>query len=681
MNHPILLLLSLTLIIGLCAPAYAQTISDHVVINEVDTNPSGDDSQSLAEWVELYNPSNFDVDLSGWEIASTTVLKKTFTIPDGTTISPGDFLLYNYQTIWFTDSNESVELRNSDGVIIDKTPVIADLDNNFFSWQRVYDGNFDWEFALSSAGGSNGQFVTPSEYVSAVTTVSSDKTSYVFDDTAIIQGTVSKRVFIEKPTFQIAPIKINISGPDFSHSVSLYPDSYLNYKTTLDLVQVLGVNEGTYDVAVTYDEVTTTTSFTLNSEIISASEQIDDSFSIQTNKSEYALDDLIQLTGFTSQIIPLQSMKFTVVDPNGKQIDSGNLFPVDGKFNTDILISPINFVYGTYNVISEYSEQTASVSFNLIESVSDVSTDTAVLSPLTFQVSVSEFAWNDCRNCLNVIKSDVTEVLLNQYLTFTGVIPNFIGLDGLAVPSAYYNLVEFSFKTSDGKLVTFIGHVDNHGGNLVGEDIAFTTTAIPDKLGAFSTDIQIPAVVFSEGDYVVTAKYGPFYKSNSFSIISETSSPIESEKSTSISNVKTIIEKTNRISADLISIYTQEKILNEQSVKPRVLSGSMMTVSKDAQSNVNLQVTSESGVCIIGPGDDCLVNESTRKPGQIFEVVNVDGLNLNVRYSGPDVRLEKFSILPESSDDFLPDTNWNVQIIKDDEISRFYYKITYKTSE
>ena len=681
MNHPLLLLLSLTLIIGLCAPAYAQTISDHVVINEVDTNPSGDDSKSLSEWVELYNPSNFDVDLSGWEIASTTVLKKTFTIPDGTTISPGDFLLYNYQTIWFTDSNESVELRNSDGVIIDKTPVIADLENNFFSWQRVYDGNFDWEFALSSAGGSNGQFVTPSEYVSAVVTVSSDKTSYVFDDTAIIQGTVSKRVIIEKPTFQIVPIKINISGPDFFHSVSLYPDSYLNYKTTLDLVQVLGVNEGTYDVAVTYDEVTTTTSFTLNSEIISASEQIDDSFSIQTDKSEYVLDDLIQLTGFTSQIIPLQSMKFTVVDPNGKQIDSGNLFPVDGKFNTDILISPINFVYGTYNVVSEYSEQTASVSFNLIESVSVVSTDTPVLNPFTFQVSVSEWADHDCRNCLNVIKSDATEVLFNQYLTFTGVIPNFIGLDGLAVPSSYYNLVEFSFKTSDGKLVTFIGHVDEAKGNNVGEDIKFTTTAIPDKLGAFSTDIQIPPVVFSEGDYVVTAKYGPFYKSNSFSIISETSSPIESEKSTSIPNVKTIIEKTNRISADLISIYTQEKILNEQSVKPRVISGSMMTVSKDAQSNVNLQVTSESGVCIIGPGDDCLVNESTRKPGQIFEVVNVDGLNLNVRYSGPDVRLEKFSILPESSDDFLPDTNWNVQIIKDDEISRFYYKITYKTSE
>jgi len=35
--------------------------------------------------------------------------------------------------------------------------------------------------------------------------------------------------------------------------------------------------------------------------------------------------------------------------------------------------------------------------------------------------------------------------------------------------------------------------------------------------------------------------------------------------------------------------------------------------------------------------------------------------------------------LPESSDDFLPDVNWNVEVVKDNEISRFYYKVTYKT--
>ena len=99
------------------------------------------------------------------------------------------------------------------------------------------------------------------------------------------------------------------------------------------------------------------------------------------------------------------------------------------------------------------------------------------------------------------------------------------------------------------------------------------------------------------------------------------------------------------------------------------------------RSVVNLQVVSESGICIIGPDADCLVSESTRKPGQIFDVVQVDGLELNVRYSGPDVRLEKFSILPKSSDEFLPNVNWNIEVIKNDEISRLYYKITYKTLE
>jgi len=41
----------------------------------------------------------------------------------------------------------------------------------------------------------------------------------------------------------------------------------------------------------------------------------------------------------------------------------------------------------------------------------------------------------------------------------------------------------------------------------------------------------------------------------------------------------------------------------------------------------------------------------------------------------------KFRILLESSTEFLPDANWNIQVIKDDQVSRFYYKVTYKTLE
>ena len=155
MKYSVIILLSLVLIVGISAPAYAQTITDHVVINEVDTNPPGDDSESISEWVELYNPTDGDVDLSGWNIASTTVLKKTLTIPEGTIISSGDFLTFVNEKIWFTDASESIEQTNGDGLLIDKTREVFDLANDFKSWQRTYDGFSDWKFTSSTAGSSN----------------------------------------------------------------------------------------------------------------------------------------------------------------------------------------------------------------------------------------------------------------------------------------------------------------------------------------------------------------------------------------------------------------------------------------------------------------------------------------------------------------------------------------------
>jgi len=593
MKHSLILLLSVVLIAGMLSPVYAQTISNDVVINEVDTNPNGDDSAGPSEWVELYNPTDSDVDLSGWQIASTTVLKKTFTISDGTIISPGELLTFTYQKLWFTDSNESVELRNIDGVVIDKTPSVTDLQNNFLSWQRTYDGYSGWEFALATAGGSNGKFAEINESAPIVVTVSSDESSYLFDDTAIISGTVSKKMYIEKPYFQTEPILINISGPNYSQSVSLYPDTNLNYETTLNLVQVLGVNEGVYHVSVVYSGVSADTSFSVGNEIVQQQDQTDTAFSIQTEESEYFSGELISLTGLTTEVIPFESLQFTVTDPNGKQIASGNLFTTDGEFNTTISIPSISLIYGTYSITAQYFEQTASTTFSIVEEIVDEIAP--VSDSLSFTVNESEY-------------------LLNDFMTLSGSISNFDSNNDI-----YYKVVNFNFKTLDGSPVIFQGKFDeNDPHELTPQD--FSATAIPDSSGAFSVDVQLPPVTFTTGDYVIKANYGGLIEYVNFSIVSEKSEPV-SEKPTPVSNVRTIIEKTNRISDNLISINTQEKIIQEQFVKPRVLSGSMVTMSKDAQSNVNLQVVSDSGVCIIGQSDECLVSDSTRKPGQIFDVV------------------------------------------------------------
>ena len=675
MNHTPLLVIFAVLITAISIPAYGEVITDHVVINEVDTNPFGDDSLTVSEWVELYNPTDSDVDLSGWEIASTTVLKKTFTIPDGTIISPEKHLIFTYAKVWFTDSSESVELRNPSGDIIDKTPIISDLKNDFFSWQRSFDAHLDWEFSLGNAGASNGKLTLSEESSAVEVTLSTDKTNYNFDETAIIGGTVSEKVFVELPSFQAEPLLIKITGPNFQQSISLYPDYNLNYETSLDLVQVLGISSGTYDVIVNYAGVSETTSFSVESEIIETSEIVKSVFNINVDQSEYFVKQSILLTGKTNEIIPYESMKFTVIDPNGKQINNGSLFTVDGEFDTILSINSNPPVFGEYVIAAEYGEQINSTTFSLIENVVEVDTPDSPEMILTL---------------------DDFQYFENAYMTISGSIPNF-DFDS----DIYYQVVYLNYYSSDGKPITFNSAVKDNP--TLRDAVLFTSTAIPNSLGEFKLDVRIPSIIFPVGDYVVKANYGGLLSSENFSIISErnydsekiddgdnntvsipgkqVSSEILDAGGYAISSVKTIIEKTNRISDNLISVVTGDKIIEEQSVQPRVLSGSMVTPSKTDISKVNLQILSESGICIIGQNSDCLVSESTRKPGQIFEVIQVDGMNLNVRYSGPDVRLEKFSILPQSSEDFLPDTKWNVEVLKDDEVSRFYYKITYKTTQ
>ena len=675
MNHTPLLVIFAVLITAISIPAYGEVITEHVVINEVDTNPFGDDSLTVSEWVELYNPTDSDVDLSGWEIASTTVLKKTFTIPDGTIISPEKHLIFTYAKVWFTDSSESVELRNPSGDIIDKTPIISDLKNDFFSWQRSFDAHLDWEFSLGNAGASNGKLTLSEESSAVEVTLSTDKTNYNFDETAIIGGTVSEKVFVELPSFQAEPLLIKITGPNFQQSISLYPDYNLNYETSLDLVQVLGISSGTYDVIVNYAGVSETTSFSVESEIIETSEIVKSVFNINVDQSEYFVKQSILLTGKTNEIIPYESMKFTVIDPNGKQINNGSLFTVDGEFDTILSINSNPPVFGEYVIAAEYGEQINSTTFSLIENVVEVDTPDSPEMILTL---------------------DDFQYFENAYMTISGSIPNF-DFDS----DIYYQVVYLNYYSSDGKPITFNSAVKDNP--TLRDAVLFTSTAIPNSLGEFKLDVRIPSIIFPVGDYVVKANYGGLLSSENFSIISErnydsekiddgdnntvsipgkqVSSEILDAGGYAISSVKTIIEKTNRISDNLISVVTGDKIIEEQSVQPRVLSGSMVTPSKTDISKVNLQILSESGICIIGQNSDCLVSESTRKPGQIFEVIQVDGMNLNVRYSGPDVRLEKFSILPQSSEDFLPDTKWNVEVLKDDEVSRFYYKITYKTTQ
>jgi len=1088
MNGNLILVFSVLLFAGILAPAYAAS-ADHVVINEVDINPPGDDSKSVSEWVEIYNPTDSDVDLSGWKIASTTGIKKTMTIQPGTVIKSEQFLRFSYGPAWFTDTNELVELRDENNIVIDNTPLKFDKENDYTSWQRLYDGydfdsSDDWKFATSTSGSSNGKLLTAQDSKEITVTVSSNKDSYLFGETATISGSVSEEVGIVKPEFIPEQIVLTITGPNFNKILSLYPDLNLNYKTTVKLDKVLGINEGLYDVSVIYAGASVNTSFSVGFESVGTVEKIDGSISIITDNSQYIPGQLASITGYTSKIIPYEGMKLIVKDPQGKIISNGNLYPTNDKFKTTVYISTVNPIYGTYEIHAEYFDKSTSIFFDVVKDVKEdipislwtdkpaygigdvvkitgrlnqqwistldleilqtkqlsigssssgfkISDSVRILGDGSFvytftipdneirlgdyRISVSKsigsassiihvvsnpddyvasdapltvysdkesyesgdkmiirgFIKNPSSNSsyltgtpvnisishedgtplkitalsgaqtkysddvaiayaftaipeisgnyllnLDVTKSIFTAgkyVITSQYLkhvtTSTFSVTNALDLKdgaiisidkdvyGLAetvhltgiLPPTGDNSVTISITKPDGTGIQSGATVDNQrfswswvtpinekvqnikiddGKSITksnfglykmkvsvpsySKDIFFkvssdpendslSTTPIfvstekslykageklkvvgnvikrvqgdvnvvpqrvtikvldgtfpfkqihessvyPNQGGEFTSLFELPITIFSEGTYSVKAIYsntradavfsvvndftfgidgpvslllstdkseyypgdvvvisgkpnkliylekfvvsvikkveneincGSFYcgsntgkmttirpsPSGSFShqvVIPDSSSSIGTYKVTVDADFETksisfnvvekpqiikpdiVIEKENRLSEAIISITTGEKISDDTSIAPRVLSGSLVTPIRGDESLVNLKVSSSSGICIIGLDADCLVHESTRKPGQIYDVVEVDGISLNVRYSGPDVRLEKFSILPESSTTFLPDTDWNVEVIKDDQVSRFYYKVTYKTLE
>ena len=126
----VILILSLFLII-VSSNALA-TIADHVVISEFLVDSSG--LESAYEFIELYNPTNQDIDISNWDIAyeSTTFSSWTpvATIPASSTISAHGYFLIGGSSVepnpdlvdgslGFASSGGHIAVRNAGNDVID----------------------------------------------------------------------------------------------------------------------------------------------------------------------------------------------------------------------------------------------------------------------------------------------------------------------------------------------------------------------------------------------------------------------------------------------------------------------------------------------------------------------------------------------------------------------------------
>lgn len=131
----------------------------NIVINEFDLNPKGPDKGK--EWVELYNPSSFDAKIGGWRLVDS-YYRKTVTLPQDTSISPGGFMVVIWTNSTLINSRAvGLTLYDLAGRAVDSTPGWTDEEDDDLSWARLPDGkdldsDQDWAFQASTEGASNG---------------------------------------------------------------------------------------------------------------------------------------------------------------------------------------------------------------------------------------------------------------------------------------------------------------------------------------------------------------------------------------------------------------------------------------------------------------------------------------------------------------------------------------------
>ena len=341
----------------------------------------------------------------------------------------------------------------------------------------------------------------------------------------------------------------------------------------------------------------------------------------------------------TTTGIPVKDSQETILRDLGLRVIPDQ----DGSFSAVFEIRPQVFITGSYAVEAAY--------------IGNIAETTAFITDNTGTQTQPEFT----------VTTDKSEYLPGEIVRISGEIKNVFYFDDVRI--VVDTPVSSGYACINQECIT-----EKSQARVIPEQGDTTHT--------FSWDYNLPSSLAGIGEYKVRAGSAIGMADTSFIVVEDilTGQPSTSESSES-SLVKKIIDKFNRIADSDILISLGQKNVEDSELLPRVIQGSLFTSARGQEASVNIQVSTPTGVCVVGQSSSCLVNDSTRKPGQIYEIVTIDDINYKIRYSGADVRLEKFSILPELDGTPIDIKDWNVKVIKEDQPSRFYYKVSYVNLE
>ena len=348
----------------LCAaPAWAD-----VVINEIETNPPGNDSDGPLEWVELYNPGPADADVGGWQIASSG--GEALVLPPGASVGAGGYAAFSHGPLWFLNRGDSARLLDAAGQLVDATPLVADVRNDEMTWQRTADGldtdsADDWEAGAPTWGESNGgpEPVPRRDPVSVYVEAGGP---YVAGQPAVITGSVSEPAYSDRDRVQL-PVRIEISGPSEAQTVR-YPDASLSFSFEAQTGGVLGLAPGRYTATAHYAGSYASAEFEVALPEARTERAAEQSLTVWTDSQSYMPGQVVAVRASAASLVPLEGLKMSIRGPDGAYVERGTLFPDgSGGFSTSYKTNPVSALYGEYSVSASYGGAQASTSYVLSE--------------------------------------------------------------------------------------------------------------------------------------------------------------------------------------------------------------------------------------------------------------------------------------------------------------------------
>lgn len=188
-------------------PVPPKIYSDKIIINELLINP--EDSDADNEFVELYNDSDVQIDLSGWVLEDIQGSTKKFTIPQGTIINAREYkVFYSGETrLVFNNSGDGVKLFWPVGGLADSTPANSGRADDGMSYARDIDS---WLWSLTPTPGEKNEILNEAEKTYLVTRVIDG------DTIELASGEKLRYIGIDTPEISHPQKGVECFGPEAS---------------------------------------------------------------------------------------------------------------------------------------------------------------------------------------------------------------------------------------------------------------------------------------------------------------------------------------------------------------------------------------------------------------------------------------------------------------------------------